>query len=143
MVVSQFGARKAKATKKLQALFSPNEIAVRINLHSVCEAVVIGKTTHHAAIGGGGHSDTFRHRREFMSADMNAIVAPLRNTFKVDALQSGRPTIGVESFPLDVGVTGVCVGGEIDFTVVIAAVGDESVGGWVVDPLCLQCCESE
>ena len=48
-----------------------------------------------------------------MSADMDAIVAPLRYAFKIDALYCRRPAIGAESFPLDVCVTGVGVSGHV------------------------------
>ena len=134
----QLGARAALSVEEHDALLAPSETTVGIDSHGDTLSVFVGEATHHAAVGGGGHGHALRPGGQLLARDGDAVGIPLRHAFKIEALQGGYPAVGAHLAPLQVGVARDFVRGEVNLASIGGGIGDESVGQWVVDSLCLQ-----
>ena len=74
---------------------------------------------------------------------MDAVIAPLRGAVESEALERRRPAVGSKCVPLDISVARAGYGCSVDFTGVVRTVDNMVVVYRVVDPLGMQCCESE
>ena len=143
----QLGTAAALAVKEHHAISAPRRAAVSVDFHHPVLCFGCAEQAYHRAIGEGCKSIAGRPGGEVGRGDVNAIVAPLRNTGGVKVLQLGRPSVVRHAGPLYEGATirGCC---DSYFPSTAFAVGDESVGAGIVDPLGLQsgnskqsCCE--